>query len=381
MSDRVLVIGCGITGAIIARHFADKGINVDIWERRNHIAGNMYDFKDDHGILIQQYGPHVFHTNLESVHNYIKKYSKWNEYVLECKAVIDGKSTPTPFNFETIDDFYSKDDAKKLKKRIKEAFGNKPSATVPELLTHSDDMISEYARFLFEKDYSLYTAKQWGIPASEIDPSILKRVPINFSYDKRYFADKYQLLPDISFTDFIKAILDHKKINVILNKDALNDISISESEDFILLNGNKIEYPVFYTGALDEFFGCSEGKLPYRSLKFEWVHEDINSFQDAAVIAYPQEKDFTRISEFKKMPVQDVRGTTYAIEYPLPYNSDNDVEPYYPLLTEESKQQYEIYKRKAEKIKNLFCCGRLADFKYYNMDQAIERALKLCENF
>lgn len=380
MKNKALIVGCGLSGAVVARYLAEeKGLKVTMWERRNHIGGNMYDYVDNYGVLVHKYGPHIFHTNSEDIYNYIKKFGEWDKFNLVCGAVIDNICSPTAFNFKTIDLFYSKEDAGNLKEHIKNKYGDKDSATVVELLNCDDQVIREFAQFLFDKDYSLYTAKQWGVSPKDIDPSVLKRVPIRFSYDENYFSDKYQFMPKGGYTKFIKNILNRPNINIELNKEALNHLKIKDNS--IYVNNKIIDYPLIYTGPLDELFNNIYGKLPYRSLKFKWVHENIDSYQDFPVVAYPQEKEFTRITEYKKLPNQSVKGTTYAIEYPIPYNKNNiRIEPYYPVLTEESQKQYSKYLKLADKIDNLYLCGRLADFKYYNMDQALERALALSKD-
>lgn len=372
-----LVVGCGIVGSVIARHVAEQGKKVVIWERRNHIGGNMYDFVDDHGILVQKYGPHIFHTKKESLYNYMCRYEKWQPYKLTCGASWDGKYTSTPFNFKTIDTFFSKEKATMLKEKLKNAFGDRDTATVVEVLQHPDADIREYAEYLFEKDYAPYTAKQWGVSPSEIDVSVLKRVPLRFSYDEGYFDDPFEAMPCNSFTTFFENLLNHPNICVQLNIEALDHLKVEDGK--LLLDGVTVQIPVVYTGALDELFGCVYGRLPYRSLRFEWHYSEKDSLQDAPVVAYPQEKDYTRITEYKKLPVQDCVGTSYAVEFPLPYQEGTKMEPYYPVLTESSKKQYDNYREMAQKIPNLFCCGRLADFKYYNMDQALECALEIAQ--
>ncbi len=373
-----LVIGCGLSGSVIARYLAEElGKKVVIWERRNHIAGNMYDYVDEHGILVHKYGPHTFHTNEKSLYDYMCRFGEWDDFRLTCMAQIDGKFTPTPFNFQTIDDFYSSEYAQNLKNELLTAYPNQEKATIVELMKHSQPDIRAYAMFLFEKDYSLYTAKQWGVSPSKIDISVLNRVPVLFSYKTGYFDDRYQVMPRISYTNFFKNLIDHPNIFVELGIEALDHISMSSSEDTLLIDGRPLNIPVIYTGALDELF-AQMGALPYRSLCFEWRYEDIDSFQDAPVVAYPQAERYTRITEYKKLPNQNVRGTSYAVEYPLTYRAGEGAEPYYPLLTEESLRIYREFKKKAEKVKNLIFCGRLADFKYYNMDQALDRALKVC---
>lgn len=374
---QALIVGCGLSGSVIARELADKGYKVRILERRNHIGGNMYDHVDEYGILVHDYGPHTFHTNKKELFDYICRYGEWDDFKLTCGAVINGICTPTPFNFKTIDDFFSKEDAIKLKNSISKYFGIRNYATVVELLNCPEKEIKAYAQFLFDNDYSLYTAKQWGISPSEIDPSILKRVPIRFNYSVGYFDDAYQVMPRVSFVHFFDNLLSSNNISIELNVDALDVLSIKE--DAIYLDGDKVDYPVIYTGPVDELFNVCYGELPYRSLEFKWVHEGIASKQDMPVVAYPQEKDFIRIIEYKKLPIQNVEGTTYEIEYSAPYVKGEKNEPYYPILTEYSQSLYMQYQERAESIKNLFVCGRLGDFKYYNMDQALEKALLISE--
>ena len=373
-----LVVGCGLSGGVVARHLAEQGKQVTILERRNHIGGNMYDYTDEHGILVQQYGPHTFHTKEKRLYDYMCRFEQWNPYKLTCGAVWDNKYTPTPFNFTTIDTFYPPEEARQLKEKLSAAFADRPTATVVEVLRHPDPDIRGYAEFLFRNDYAPYTAKQWGVSPEEIDPSVLQRVPLRFSYDIGYFDDAYEVMPAHSFTSFFEHLLDHPNITVELGQEALDRLKVRE--DRLYLDGVALEVPVVYTGALDELFGGIYGWLPYRSLRFEWNYAPQESFQDAPVVAYPQEKGFTRITEYTKLPVQTGHGTTYAVEYSLPYQEGEKQEPYYPVLTEESNRQYSQYRALAEKIPNLICCGRLADFKYYNMDQALSRALEVCEH-
>ena len=299
---------------------------------------------------------------------------------MTCGAKINGKYTPTPFNFQTIDDFYDEKKANMIKTAIKEEYPDRKFATVLELLNHKNNLIREYAQFLFKNDYSLYTAKQWGVSPEEIDPSVLKRVPIRFNYDVGYFDDEYQYMPTNSYVNFFNNILNHSNITVELGVEALDRIHLDEDNKEIVIDNNRFDGILVYTGAIDELFKNKYGKLPYRSLEFKWVTEEKKSFQQAPVVAYPQEKDFTRITEYTKLPVQNVgEKTTYAIEYSIPYKNNKRNEPYYPVLTEESANIYQQYKEEATKYKKMILSGRLADFKYYNMDQALERALSQCE--
>ena len=370
-----LVVGAGLSGGVIARVLADHGNQGIIWDRRNHIGGNMHDYVDEHGILVHKYGPHTFHTKNKVLYQFMQRFADWTPYYLKCGAVIQGQFTPTPFNFKTIDQFYSMELAFKLKRRLIEYFKGRSNATVVDVLDSSDDIIREYGEFLFKNDYSIYTAKQWGISPDEVDPSILKRVPIRFSYDEGYFDDEFQVMPAISYNDFFKNILNHPNININLQIDALDYLKVDNEDKQILVNG-KVEEDliVIFTGALDELFGLDSGRLPYRSLKFEWHYENKDSFQPYPVVAYPLEK-YTRVTEYNKLPIQHGRGTSYAMEYAIMYDPTKKQEPYYPLLTEESLNRAEIYKSRANALKNFYYCGRLADYKYYNMDQALERAI------
>lgn len=372
---QALIVGCGLSGAVIARELAEKGYQVKILEKRKHIGGNMYDHVDEYGILVHNYGPHTFHTKKKELFDYMCKFGEWDEYHLTCGAEINDICTPTPFNYQTIDDFYSKEDAEKLKKEIEKTFPGQATATVVEVLNCGNKIVEDYGQFLFDNDYSLYSAKQWGCNPSEIDPSILKRVPLRFNYEVGYFDDEYQVMPKISFTTFFENLLNHENIEVCLGVDALKYIEIKNNN--IYYNGKMMDYPLVYSGPLDEIFGSCFGELPYRSLRFEWKHEEIDSYQDMPVVAYPQAPDFVRIIEYKKLPVQNIKGTTYEVEYSLPYKIGEKNEPYYPLLTEESQARYKQYKFLADHVNNLYVCGRLGDFKYYNMDQALEAALKI----
>ena len=368
-----LVVGAGLCGGVIARELAERRKKVTLWERRDHIGGNMYDYVDEHGFLVQKYGPHTFHTNEKKLYDYMCRFEQWQGYKLTCGAVWEGKYTPTPFNFTTIDTFFPTEKAAALKEKLSATFKGRETATVVEVLSHTDEDIRGYAEYLFANDYAPYTAKQWGISPTEIDPSVLKRVPLRFSYDEGYFGDDYQVMPRHSFTHFFENLLHHPNITVQLGIDALERLRIRDGK--LMLDGEVCRIPVVYTGALDELFDREYGRLPYRSLRFEWRYTDKSSVQEAPVVAYPQEPGFTRITEYKKLPPQEGRGSSYALEYPLPYDGTDSAEPYYPVLTEESQKQYAQYRDAAEKIPNLILCGRLADFKYYNMDQAVERAL------
>jgi UDP-galactopyranose mutase len=364
-----LIVGSGLAGSVIANRLANRGKKVLIVEKRNHVAGNLYDYKDPTGILVQKYGPHTFHTDDDQVISFVTSICKFNEYHLRCEVNINGTITPSPFNFKTIDQFYSINDASALKSKLLKKYPV-GRATVLELLNDSDTLIRQYASFLYANDYSLYTSKQWGISPEEVDSSVLKRVPIEFSYKDWYFYDKFEGIPENGFTDFVKTMLSNKNIDVLLNTDAQSFISFLNAK--VLFNGKEI--PVIFTGELDKLFGYQFGKLSYRSLIFDFSTIHAPSFQSSAIVAYPAHSvGYTRITEYTKLPYQQNNNTIIAKEYPVPYEKGN--EPYYPILTKESIDQYDKYLALSKQYHNLYLVGRLADFKYYNMDQVISKAL------
>ena len=368
------IVGSGIVGAVLAAELAKKGHTVQVSERRSHAGGNVYDYDDEYGIHVHHYGPHIFHTNDDEVYRYVSDNCELKDFNLVCGSVMDGKCVPTSFDFSSVDTFFP-EEAEEIKAHIKAEFGNRASATVLEMLESHDSYVRRFADFLYEKDYKPYTAKQWGIDPEKVDRQIFKRVPILFSYGSKYFSDKSKAMPVKGYMEFIENLLKTPGIELRLNEEALNRFSIRDNQ--VMDGGKPLDGVLIFTGALDELFSCKHGKLPYRSLRFEWKHEDIDSFQDMPVVAYPQAEGFTRITEYKKLPVQEVRGTTYAVEYPLPYKQGEAMEPYYPVLTEESQELFQKYYEEAKQVKGLAFAGRLAEFKYYNMDQAIRRALDL----
>ena len=371
-----LVIGCGLTGAVIARRMAEQGKKIAIWERRDHIGGNMFDYVDDNGICVHKYGPHVFHTYKSDLKDYMLRFGEWVPFFITCRVEMLGKVTPSPFNYQTIDDYYSPEHAAQLKSALESVYLKRERATIVELLGSTNPIIKAYADFLFKRDYSLYTAKQWGISPKAIDPSVLKRVPVLFSYKDGYFDDTWQMVPVDGYAMWFSRLLDHPNITVHLNTEALSHMKISG--DRILIDGTPFYGRVFYTGAVDELLENRFGTLPYRSLRFEWRSENGEHCLAAPLIAYPEAIGYTRATEYSYFPQKQRHSkTSIAYEYPLPYQEGGCTEPYYPVLTSESMERHERYLQELKHIPNLTCCGRLADFKYYNMDQALERALKI----
>lgn len=372
-----LVIGAGIVGSVIARQLAECGLKVSIIEKREQVAGNLYDKIDSHGIRVQVYGPHIFHTNNSEVWNYINKFSSWIPFDLVCGSKIDGHFVKTSFDLTCIDIFFP-EKAKKIKEALLNNYPGLKSVSILELLNSKNPYIHEFAQFLYDKDYAPYTAKQWGIKIEELDPQIFKRVPVLLTDGSRYFLDKYQALPEKGYTLFVKNILDHRNISISTGTDSSKFLKFENGK--VLYNNKEVSFPIFYTGPIDQLFSYRFGHLPYRSLHFEWKFLDTESFQPMPVVAYPLEKGYTRITEYKKLPVQRVYGTSIALEFPLQYPANNS-EPYYPVLTENSRSLYSRYKDFLCAYENIYCCGRLAEFKYYNMDDAILSALNCVKNF
>lgn len=374
----LIVIGAGISGATVARYWADKGKKVLIFDKKPTIAGHVYDETDKYGIRIQKYGPHIFHGDNNKVWDWVERFSQWNDFHHYPTVMIDGIETDSPFNFRTIDQFNTKSDAIFLKKQFQKIFSGKESVSVSDCLSSSDDSIREWAQFLWKKDYQPYTAKQWGRDPEDIDPAILKRVPIKLSYDRSYFPSKHRVaLPDKGYTNFVETMLDSPNIQQELN--CHYDI-LTLKNKATMIDNRFYNNPIVYTGALDQLCDNSYGSLPYRTLTFEWKHDNKDSVQGSSVVAYPEAKGYTRITEYKKLPIQqNVKGTTFAIEYPDEYVIGKN-DPYYPVRDNDSIALYKKYENIVKSIHNLYFCGRLADFRYYDMSPAIASALHCAEN-
>ncbi len=380
MKYDLLVVGAGFAGSIAARELAEAGMRVLIQERRPVIGGNMYDERDKNGILLHRYGPHTFHTAKKELYDYICRFGNWQDYRLECAAVINGKSTPSPFNFQTVDDFFPAREAEAIKTALQSYYPGLELVPITRLLESENIYIRSFAGFLFENNYRPYTTKQWGLAPDEIDVSILKRVPVRMSYGKGYFDDYWQCVPKDSYTDFFNRMLDHPRITVQCNVDALDRLHLTGKQ----LTFQDCKLPIVYTGAIDELVNRvfqPAGQLaflPYRSLRFQWETRDVECSMPAPVTQYPQAEGFTRITEHKFLTHHHVEGvTTIAVEYPLEYAPYKGLEPYYPILSEGSALLYRQYTDIADTVNELYLCGRLAEFKYYNMDQVVESALTL----
>lgn len=365
-----VIIGAGFSGCVLAEQIANRmNQKVLIIEKRDHIGGNAYDCYDEYGILIHQYGPHLFHTNSKKVWHYLTQFTDWTCYQHHVLAVIDGKTVPVPFNLNSLRSLFTTQYAEQLEEMLTKQYGFGKKVPILELMDVAGEELKELAEYIYKNVFYGYTVKQWGMKPDELDRSVMARVPIHISRDDRYFQDQYQGIPKLGYTSMFKKMISHPNIKVLLKT------KYEEVKEYF--HSTKM----IYTGPIDAYFGYKYGKLPYRSLSFTSHHfTDRDSYQQVAQVNYPNNYDFTRITEYKKITGQKIPGTTIMTEEAGPYlSSKND--PYYPIPRKENNELYTKYKLEADKIKEttLFV-GRLAEYKYYNMDQIVARALHVFEN-
>ncbi len=370
-----IIVGAGFAGAVLAERIAtqlDK--KVLIIEKRSHIGGNCYDEVDASGVIVHTYGPHLFHTDNQKVYDYLSQFTSWHEYVHEVVAEVDGNIIPIPFNFNTLYEVYTTPKADLLKHKLIEKYGEGQKIPILELMKDNDSDLQELAQYVYDKIFVNYTAKQWGKKPEEIDGAVTARVPVLTSYDNRYFTDKYQAVPSEGYTKLFKKMLTHKNIDIALNCDALDRIAIKDNTLFF--DGKEPPAKVIFTGMIDELFADTFGELPYRSIELEFETLDKEFYQGHAVVNYPNEHDYTRITEFKHIHPAATQKTTILKEYPQAYQRDVNT-PYYPMFTDENQMKYNQYAAFAQQIPNLLLVGRLAEYKYYDMDDIVARALEV----
>lgn len=373
-----IVVGAGIAGAVTARKLAENGQRVLILERRNHIGGNCYDQPDAHGILIHQYGPHIFHTDDEGVYEFLSRFTEWYNFGHEVVARVGESLIPVPFNLNTLHIVYEKDKADRLEHKLLASYGEGSRVPIMKLRESEDPDIREIADYVYRNIFLYYTMKQWGKKPEEISPEVTGRVPIVISRDNRYFKDKYQGVPRHGFTPMFESMLNHENITIRLNTDCLEVLSFRDRK--ILFQNEEFEGNLVYTGALDELFGCRFGRLPYRSLDFRFEHRKTDSFQGHSVVNYTVSEKFTRITEFKFLTGQkDAAGTTIVREYPFAYTGAAGEIPYYAILTPQNESLYERYRTLATAYPRFYLLGRLAEYKYYNIDAMCRKAIELAE--
>lgn len=362
-----LVVGAGFTGATLAERIASQlGQTVLLVDRRSHIAGNAYEESDDTGIQVHRYGPHIFHTNSRKVFHYLSRFTAWRPYEHRVLGVIDGQMVPIPFNLSSLHALFPAHAAQALQQRLAAAYGLEVKVPILRMLESPDPQLRQLAEFVYEKVFHYYTLKQWELRPQDLDAAVTGRVPIHLSWDDRYFQDDFQYMPADGYTAMFERMLSHPKITLALDTD-FRQVSPS--------NFNRM----VYTGPADEFFNHCHGALPYRSIRFEFVGKPLERFQPVGTVNYPGLEPFTRITEQKYLSGQTLPSTTLVYEYPEPYWPGHN-EPYYPVPRPENRERYALYEREISKLKTVLFAGRLADYKYYNMDQACARALKLFED-
>ena len=376
-----IIIGTGFAGAVVARELAEqRGETVLIIDSRNHIGGNCYDCNDEYGILIHQYGPHIFHTNMKHVYDYLSRFTEWYNFQHEVVGNVHGKMLPIPFNLNTLHMVYDKEKADRLEKILIEAYGEGARVPILELMKHPLQEIRDIADYVYENVFLHYTMKQWGKSPKDIDPSVSGRVPVVLSYDNRYFQDEYQGLPLHGFTPLFEKMLSHQNIKVRLSCKAKDILTFKDNK--VMFDGKEYTGRIIYTGALDELFDCQFGRLPYRSLRFECEHFKQAFVQPKGVVNYTVSEDYTRITEYKYLTNQmDEEETTIMKEYPMDYRGAKGEIPYYAINNEKNQKLYEQYAELASKIDNFYVLGRLAEYKYYNIDAIVDRALTLAKTF
>lgn len=353
-----LIVGAGFAGSVVAERMARKfGRKVLVVDRRSHIGGNAYDHYNADGILVHRYGPHIFHTNSEQVFNYLSQFTGWRHYEHRVLASVDNKLVPVPINLETVNRLY---DLQLTSDQLPSFFAGRAEPKL-QIKTSEDVVVSRVGRDLYEKLFRNYTRKQWGKDPSELDAQVTARIPVRTNSDDRYFTDEYQAMPRFGYTRMFENMLDHPNITLELGcdyRDVIGKVSYRE---------------LVYSGPIDEFFHFRFGKLPYRSLRFQHETLPTEFLQPVAVINYPNEHAYTRITEFKHLTGQSHAKTSIVYEFPA---SEGD--PYYPVPTPEHAELYGKYSQLAQTTPGVHFVGRLGTYRYYNMDQVIAQALTLC---
>lgn len=350
-----LIVGAGFAGSVMARELAEAGRCVHVIDKRPHIGGNAYDEYDEHGILIHPYGPHIFHTNGERIYEYLSRFTEWLPYEHRVRGVLNGVSYPFPINRDTLNRLYGLD----LDEVGATAFFERVREPRDPVITSEDVVLNSVGRDLYEKFFLNYTRKQWGLDPSELKAGVAARIPVRTNTDDRYFTDTYQVMPLHGYTKMFGAMLDHPNISYEVNVDFAG-----------VRKQDKYSHTI-YTGPIDAYFDYCYGPLPYRSLRFEHEHlPGVTKFQETGTVNYPNDHAYTRITEFKHLTGQQHAGTSIVREYP---QAEGD--PYYPVPRAENEALFKRYENLARQEKNATFVGRLAQYRYYNMDQVVGAAL------
>jgi UDP-galactopyranose mutase len=350
-----LIVGAGFAGSVLAERLAtERNERILLIDRRNHIGGNAYDRYDDDGLLIHQYGPHIFHTNSKQIFDYLSRFTEWRFYEHRVLAEVDSMLVPIPINLDTVNKLYG---LNLTSEQLQDWFAER-AEKVEEIKTSEDVVVSAVGRELYEKFFRGYTRKQWGLDPSELDKSVTSRVPTRTNRDDRYFGDEFQFMPKHGYTRMFEKMVSHPNIHVMTQTDY-------EDVKHVVPHRR-----VIYTGPIDEYFNFQFGRLPYRSLRFEHMTLDKAWHQPVGVVNYPQTNDYTRITEYKHLTGQEHAKTALTYEYP---SSEGD--PYYPIPKPENQELFKKYERLALATPDVWFVGRLATYRYYNMDQIVGQAL------
>lgn len=353
-----VIVGAGYAGSVLAERLTSQsGKKVLLMDKRPHIGGNAYDYYNEDGILIHLYGPHIFHTNSPDVFSYLSNFTEWRPYEHRVLASVEGQLLPIPINLDTVNKLYGKNFTSEELAEYFKTVGE----PVDNIKTSEDVVVSQVGRDLYEKFFKNYTKKQWGVYPSELDKSVTSRIPTRTNQDDRYFSDEFQAMPLHGFTKMFEKMVDQPNITLMLGTD-FKQVKDSLSYDQLI-----------YTGPVDEYFDHCYGKLPYRSLHFE--HKTLNEewHQPVAVVNYPNDNAYTRITEYKHLTGQEhPTKTSITFEYP---QAEGD--PYYPVPMPENAELYRKYKQLADEQENVHFVGRLGTYRYYNMDQVVAQALTL----
>ncbi|WP_322923959.1 UDP-galactopyranose mutase [Paenibacillus campi] len=374
MFDTV-IIGAGYAGLVMAERLAsEQNEQVLVIERRQHIGGNAYDRFDTNGVLIHEYGPHIFHTRSQEVWNYLSQFTEWHYYEHKVLARVDGMEVPIPFNLNTIEQVFPADLAHRMQNKLINLLGYNVKVPILKLKEQNDTDLKFLADYVYEKVFLNYTLKQWGIGPEDLDPTVTARVPVYISRDDRYFQDEYQGLPKFGYTEMFKKMIDHPNIHMFMNTRYQDVMTVSEQGNQLF--GQPFKGKIIYTGMIDELFDFCYGELPYRSLQFEYDTYDTEYKQSVGQLNSPNSYAFTRTTEFKHLTGQQHPKTTIAREYPQAYHRGENT-AYYPIIADENQEKYKQYKNRAKQLSNVHLVGRLAEYKYYNMDAVVATALKL----
>ena len=367
-----IIVGAGFAGAVMAERLAAHDHSVLLIERRFHVGGNCFDEIDDNGVLVHRYGPHLFHTDDEEVWRYLSRFTDWRVYHHRVLAMIDGQTLPIPFNLNTLHAVFPPSMAERLEEALLNRYDYNTKVPILKLKQSTDKDLRFIADFVYEKIFLHYTQKQWGLDPENIEGAVTARVPIFVGRDDRYFNDRFQAVPTKGYTQLFNRMLRRDKIKLMLNTD-FSDVLRVDGDQILFLD-QPFEGKLIFTGQLDDLFNDQFGALPYRSVDMKFETVETESYQPAATVNYPNNYDFTRITEFKKIHPVKTPSTTILKEYPQDYERGVNT-PYYPIFTDDNKARFDQYAQKAAQIKNLITVGRLAEYRYYDMDDIVRRAL------